>query len=97
VNEISIFDHPKPNRAENTVCELLLRDYGIAGTLKELASERDQNFLVTTADAQYVLKIANVAEERHFLELQNATLKHCAKVDQAMASCRAPAGFSAES
>jgi 4-aminobutyrate aminotransferase-like enzyme/Ser/Thr protein kinase RdoA (MazF antagonist) len=84
MNDISVFDHPKPNLAENTVCELLLRDYGIVGTLKELVSERDQNFLVTTADAQYVLKIANVAEERHFLELQNATLKHCARVDPAL-------------
>jgi 4-aminobutyrate aminotransferase-like enzyme/Ser/Thr protein kinase RdoA (MazF antagonist) len=81
MNDISVFDHPKPHLAENIVCELLLRDYGIVGTLKDLVSERDQNFLVTTADAQYVLKIANVAEERHFLELQNATLKHCAKVD----------------
>jgi Ser/Thr protein kinase RdoA (MazF antagonist) len=81
MNDISVFDHPKPNLGENTVCELLLRDYGIVGTLKPLVSERDQNFLVTTTDAQYVLKIANVAEERHFLELQNATLKHCARVD----------------
>lgn len=84
MNEISVFDHPKPNLADNTVCELLLRDYGLVGTLKPLVSERDQNFLVTTADVQYVLKIANIAEERHFLELQNATLKHCARVDPAL-------------
>jgi 4-aminobutyrate aminotransferase-like enzyme/Ser/Thr protein kinase RdoA (MazF antagonist) len=81
MNAISVFDHPKPSFAESAVCELLLRDYGLVGTLKELVSERDQNFLVETADGQYVLKIANLAEDRHFLELQNAVLKHCAKVD----------------
>ncbi len=84
MNDISVFDYPKPSLAEDTVCELLLRDYGIVGTLHPLVSERDQNFLATTADAQYVLKIANAAKERHFLELQNATLKHCARVDPAL-------------
>ncbi len=84
MTDLSVFDHPKPNLAENVVCELLLRDYGIVGALKELVSERDQNFLVTTADAQYVLKIANVAEARSFLDLQNAALKHCEKVDHSL-------------
>jgi 4-aminobutyrate aminotransferase-like enzyme/Ser/Thr protein kinase RdoA (MazF antagonist)/murein DD-endopeptidase MepM/ murein hydrolase activator NlpD len=82
--EISVFDHPKPSFTEDTVSKLLLRDYGLAGNLKELVSERDQNFLIETIDSKYVLKIANEAEERHFLDLQNATLKHLANVDPSL-------------
>jgi 4-aminobutyrate aminotransferase-like enzyme/Ser/Thr protein kinase RdoA (MazF antagonist) len=53
--------------------------YGITATATPLTSERDQNFLLTTADGrQYVLKIANAQEERAILELQNATLTHVA-------------------
>lgn len=64
MNVISVFERPKPSFNEDTVRELLLRDYGLAGNLKELVSERDQNFLVETIEGKYVLKIANQAEER---------------------------------
>ncbi|MGI9515626.1 MAG: aminotransferase class III-fold pyridoxal phosphate-dependent enzyme, partial [Pirellulaceae bacterium] len=45
----------------------------------ELASERDQNFLITGVDdQQFVLKISNSAESREFLAGQNALLSHVA-------------------
>lgn len=53
--------------------------YGMTTSATPLTSERDQNFLLTTAQGgQYVLKIANAQEERAILELQNASLCHVA-------------------
>jgi Ser/Thr protein kinase RdoA (MazF antagonist) len=46
---------------------------------RELASERDQNFLLTdTSGGKFVLKIANALESRALLEAQNAALDHLA-------------------
>ena len=46
-------------------------------TARRLPSERDQNFLLTdNAGQPLVLKIANVAESRAFLEAQNAVLDY---------------------
>ena len=73
---MSVFDHPKPGFSPSLVAEFLQRDYGISGTLKELVSERDQNFLVETASHTFVLKIANAREDQGFLDLQNAVLRH---------------------
>jgi 4-aminobutyrate aminotransferase-like enzyme/Ser/Thr protein kinase RdoA (MazF antagonist) len=52
-----------------------------ASDLRELPSERDQNFLVTTAKERLVLKIANASESRDVLELQNEALAHVASRD----------------
>ncbi|MEZ4862053.1 MAG: aminotransferase class III-fold pyridoxal phosphate-dependent enzyme [Caldilineaceae bacterium] len=53
--------------------------YGLAATAAPLASERDQNFLLTTHDGRhYVLKLANAQEALAILELQNQTLAHIA-------------------
>ena len=53
--------------------------YGISADATPLTSERDQNFLLTTAaQGQYVLKIANAQEERAILELQHESLRHVA-------------------
>ena len=43
--------------------------YGLDAAASTLPSERDQNFLLTTAAGdRYVLKIANAAENRAMLE-----------------------------
>ena len=61
------------------VARLLRSAYGIEGVLHPLPSERDQNFLVTTDDAdRFVLKIANHNERRNFLEAQNEVLIYLA-------------------
>jgi len=45
-----------------------------------LPSERDQNFLVTDdSGQQFVLKIANAAESRDFLQAQNAVMDYLAE------------------
>ena len=49
-------------------------------TARRLPSERDQNFLVTDESGQqFVLKVANTAESRDFLEAQNAVLAYLAE------------------
>ncbi len=84
MNQMSVFDSPKPALTADAAAELLRRDYGIGGRLKELVSERDQNFLVEAETGHFVLKIANAAEDRGFLALQNAVLDHVAMADPSL-------------
>lgn len=81
MNEISVFNHPKPDFAPDEAAALLRRDFGITGQFKELVSERDQNFRVESEAGTFVLKIANAMEDRNFLVLQNAAMQHIARVD----------------
>ena len=54
--------------------------YALDATASTLPSERDQNFLLTTAAGdRYVLKIANAAEDRSMLDAQNAAMAHVAR------------------
>ena len=54
--------------------------FGIQASAHELPSERDRNFLLTDSGGEkFVLKIANVREEREVLEAQNAMLSHLAE------------------
>lgn len=51
--------------------------FGIQASARRLPSERDQNFLLFDNSARRsVLKIANTAESRAFLEAQNAVLEY---------------------
>ena len=68
-----------PHVAVEDAARLVRELYGIAGELRLLPSERDQNFSVRTAEgAGYVLKIANAAEDPQRLDFQNAALAHLA-------------------
>ena len=74
-----------PDFSTAAACDLVERWYGIRATALPLASERDQNFLLLSVDAQaaqatpsYVLKIANAQEEHAILDLQNQALAHIA-------------------
>ncbi|MGH3094470.1 MAG: phosphotransferase [Streptosporangiales bacterium] len=61
----------RPDLPAGLVASTLADRYGIAGSLRPLPSERDQNFLVTTTDGSaYVAKVANVHERRCVLDLQ---------------------------
>ncbi|MEO5897226.1 MAG: aminotransferase class III-fold pyridoxal phosphate-dependent enzyme [Vicinamibacterales bacterium] len=57
--------------------QLALDIYGLTASATPLPGERDQNFLlVTDSDQRFVLKVADLAEDRGFLEAQNAALDH---------------------
>jgi hydroxylysine kinase len=61
---------------------LLGESYGLTGQLRRLATEKDDTFHVAAADGgAYILKIANGAEERETVFLQDAILKHIAARD----------------
>jgi 4-aminobutyrate aminotransferase-like enzyme/Ser/Thr protein kinase RdoA (MazF antagonist) len=71
------FDLPAFN--EQDALRIARKCYGLEGTAQGLPSERDQNFLLRTKTGQaFVLKIANVAEQRDTLDLQNKALTHIA-------------------
>ena len=56
--------------------------------LARCASERDQNFLLTSAAGdRYVLKIANATEDRAMLEAQNAAMAHVASAQRSARRC----------
>src|SRR5262245_62015559 len=52
--------------------------YGVSGRATVLPSERDQNFLIETGSARYVLKIANAREDREHLAAAIAAIRHLA-------------------
>ena len=54
--------------------------FGIQASASELPSERDRNFLLAAGGREkFVLKIANMLEEREVLEAQDAMMKHLAQ------------------
>lgn len=63
-------------RLSSEQAEGVVRDlWGLEGRAAPLSSERDQNFLIQTADARFVLKVANAAEVPGLLEAENAVLR----------------------
>lgn len=61
------------------------REFGLEGALAPLPSERDQNFLLTTPAARFVLKIANRDDAPGLLEAQHRTMR---RVAAALEDCR---------
>ena len=68
-----------PNFTLQDAARLAERSYGIHGEVRPLPSERDQNFYFRAESGEeFVLKIANAAERREVLDLQNSALEHLA-------------------
>ena len=64
-----------PRFALARAASLLESEFGLAGDLTPLPSERDQNFRLRPAEGRgFVLKIAKSDERREVLELQNAAI-----------------------
>jgi hydroxylysine kinase len=72
---------PVPNFSKQQARRLLRERYGIEAVLEPLASERDQNFVVTRKDgSKTVLKFANAHESAAITDFQNQGLLHIARV-----------------
>lgn len=72
-----VTDAPPPEFAAEDIERLLLNDYGVAGALRPLVSERDQNFRVDTRGGRrFVAKIANACEAAEVSEFQVEALRH---------------------
>jgi hydroxylysine kinase len=67
---------------ESLAQKLAAEHYDLPATAHRLDSERDQNFRLRTPDGRdYVLKIANPAEDRAVTNLQTEALTHLAAAD----------------
>jgi Ser/Thr protein kinase RdoA (MazF antagonist) len=64
-----------PQFSPGEVTDVLQVEYGLQGSLSSLVSERDQNFRLTSAGGtQYIVRIANAAEERVVTDCQAKAL-----------------------
>jgi 4-aminobutyrate aminotransferase-like enzyme/Ser/Thr protein kinase RdoA (MazF antagonist) len=73
--------------------QVLLKSFGVEGSLTPLDGERDQNFRVDAGDGRrFVLKISNPADDRPVLEMQSAALRHIELVDPGLPVMRALPG-----
>lgn len=70
-----------PSLSLDEVAALVSRLYGINGSVKSLAGERDQNCRIETADGtRYVFKISNPSEPVSVVDFQIGALEHMARV-----------------
>jgi Ser/Thr protein kinase RdoA (MazF antagonist) len=75
---MSLLQHA-PRLAVADAVRLAREMYALDASASTLPSERDQNFLLTSAAAvRYVLKVANAFESRAMLDAQNAAMTHVA-------------------
>ncbi|MHA2254060.1 MAG: phosphotransferase, partial [Candidatus Kariarchaeaceae archaeon] len=81
-NKDGILTTPSTNLSIKEVQKLANELYGLTGKLKRLNSERDLNYRITTPSGdQYVIKIANSAEDLAIIDMQIKALEHIAEVD----------------
>ena len=80
----ALIHHPRPAFALDTARALLHQHFGLAGALTPLDSERDQNFRVASAGAEFVLKIVNAAEPATAMPFQTALLRHVERVEPSL-------------
>lgn len=82
---MEVFESKPPAYTREELAEIAKDYFGKTGELKQLVSERDQNARIITSDGEFVLKVANSAEDPEFLEFQNAVLNHVAELDPGLA------------
>lgn len=78
---MKFFKRNSPDIPLAMIDALLESEYGVAGTLTSLESERDQNFRVDARDGAYLFKVCNADEDLQVVELQIGALRHIERVD----------------
>lgn len=69
----------RPSIDARAAAGILAREWGIAGALRTLPSERDRNFAVAVDGIErYVLKVSNGNEDPAFLEMQHRVMERLA-------------------
>ena len=77
-----ILETRAPNFSIEEIKNIADKLFGLTGTLASLDSERDQNYHIVTPDGdQFVIKIANSAEDPAIIDMQIKALEHIARVD----------------
>lgn len=67
--------------SEDQAAEIARAQFGLGGRATLLTGERDQNFLVRTENARFVLKISHPAEDRGAIDFQTTALLRVAQSD----------------
>ncbi|PDT27939.1 hypothetical protein CO660_19780 [Rhizobium sp. L9] len=71
-----------PDLPQALVASRVAAAYGLNGSWRRLGGEREQNFRLVTADgAQFVVKVASLAEPTESLQFQIDALEHVAAID----------------
>ncbi|MHA2026078.1 MAG: aminotransferase class III-fold pyridoxal phosphate-dependent enzyme [Candidatus Thorarchaeota archaeon] len=71
----------RPDFSAEQASGLVTSLYGLSGSLRELPSERDQNFhLIADSGEGFVLKIAAASERRETLDMQNKAMQYLSNV-----------------
>ncbi|HXV35767.1 MAG TPA: phosphotransferase, partial [Myxococcota bacterium] len=79
---LSVLEAKAPDLSAAQAEAFAQRHFGVRGSARALPSERDQNFHLRGADGrEFVLKIANPAEDPSVLDFQSKALLHIASVD----------------
>jgi Ser/Thr protein kinase RdoA (MazF antagonist) len=79
---MSVLEAKAPAFSTAEAERIALRNFGVSGSARALVSERDQNFYLRIDDGrEYVLKIANPAEDPAVLDFQTQALLHIARVN----------------
>lgn len=69
---------PRPNVSAEQAAAILREYYGLEGSIRELGSQQDRNYLIDTGASRFVLKIARAEYATVELEAQNAAMHHLA-------------------
>jgi len=81
----NLLETPAPCYSNEDVRDIAKKHFGLTGKLFPLDSERDQNFrLKTKTGDQFVIKIANSAENRAIVDMQIKALEHIAVTNPGM-------------
>src|SRR5690242_1818698 len=78
---LGVLEATPPSFSAEQVAAIALEMFGIAGTARDLGSERDQTFLIDDGGPGGVLKISNLGERPEVLDFEAAALAHIAAAD----------------
>jgi len=79
---MSVLEAKAPDFSRAEAERIAKQVFGVSGSARALVSERDQNFHLRSDDARdFVLKIANPAEDPAVLDFQTRALLHIARVN----------------
>ena len=79
---MSAFTTGNPAFSAAELAAFARQHFGKSGEIKPLPSERDQNALLSCDGQDFVLKIANPAEDPGHIAMQNAAMAHLARLGQ---------------
>ena len=93
----SLLTTPPPAISQQEACAIAKTTFGLTGSLKQLTSERDVNFLLRADDGKgYVLKFTNEMEPEEQTDFQTKALLHLEKTAPSLRVPRAVPTLSGE-